>query len=561
MTGVARRLARRLHGLRRDPDAELVSRLSAVSHQVGALLAQSRPSASAKILWSPGFNSNRYFWVHDGLLACALMLRGAEIVPLSCAGAQSIECNIYGGVWMTGDIDPSRLCERCGSDDEALWERTIGLSVCRLSDHLTERDRIAVERMTAPLIFEELEHFTSEDLPIGSLARDSILNMSMLGDLQETEATLQQLRHFVRNGVLLRVAYERILAKIRPDRVMTHDGTYMTWAILDMLAERSSTPYYTYYSGGRKDTWHYVRNGVSLQWDVSPAWPTWSAVELTAAQNERLDAYMSARRTGEAFVLSPVPSGDDASGSQTALGSLDPSKPTALLAANVVWDAAALNKAVVFDSMFRWIAVTIEWFAQHPQYQLVVKPHPVESSPKIPETRQTVCDSLCAAGIRIPENVLLLPSDTAVPAHALFAGADVGLVWTTTVGLEMAMEGGRAIVVGRAPYRDKGFTLDPIDQGEYFTLVEQTLLRRKGTDGTEAGRIRLARLYFYLYYFIYQIDTGLFPWRFWDAPAICPIDSCEALLPGANAALDYVCESILEDRPILGPGRWPPETS
>ena len=48
-----------------------------------------------------------------------------------------------------------------------------------------------------------------------------------------------------------------------------------------------------------------------------------------------------------------------------------------------------------------------------------------------------------------------------VNTYDLIAAADVGLVYTTTVGLEMAMCGIPVIVVGDTHYRERGFTNDP----------------------------------------------------------------------------------------------------
>ena len=45
--------------------------------------------------------------------------------------------------------------------------------------------------------------------------------------------------------------------------------------------------------------------------------------------------------------------------------------------------------------------------------------------------------------------------------HDLVETAGLGLVYTTTVGLEMAMSGVPVIVIGQTHYRGKGFSLDP----------------------------------------------------------------------------------------------------
>ena len=53
--------------------------------------------------------------------------------------------------------------------------------------------------------------------------------------------------------------------------------------------------------------------------------------------------------------------------------------------------------------------------------------------------------------------------------------ADLGLVYTTTVGLEMAMRGIPVVVAGKTHYRNRGFTQDPHTWVEYFKTLNKNL--------------------------------------------------------------------------------------
>jgi hypothetical protein len=104
--------------------------------------------------------------------------------------------------------------------------------------------------------------------------------------------------------------------------------------------------------------------------------------------------------------------------------------------------------------------------------------------------------------------------------------ADLGLVYTTTVGMEMAMSGVPTIVAGHTHYRGKGFTLDPAGWEEFFELLNQALMQKKvgQADGLSAsrhpqseGRPRLSRdqvdlawQYAYRFFFTYPLA---FPWH------------------------------------------------
>ncbi len=62
---------------------------------------------------------------------------------------------------------------------------------------------------------------------------------------------------------------------------------------------------------------------------------------------------------------------------------------------------------------------------------------------------------------RLPEHIRLIGPREKVNTYDLIEVADLGLVYTTTVGMEMAMKGLPVIVAGQTHYRGRGFTYDP----------------------------------------------------------------------------------------------------
>ena len=50
--------------------------------------------------------------------------------------------------------------------------------------------------------------------------------------------------------------------------------------------------------------------------------------------------------------------------------------------------------------------------------------------------------------------------------------ADLGLVYTSTVGLELAARGVPVVVAAATHYRGRGFTVDPVNPDEYWATAE-----------------------------------------------------------------------------------------
>jgi len=89
------------------------------------------------------------------------------------------------------------------------------------------------------------------------------------------------------------------------------------------------------------------------------------------------------------------------------------------------------------------------------------------------------------------------------------------LVYTTTVGLEMAMHGLPVIVAGQTHYRQRGFTYDPDSWVSYFKLLGQIL---ENPAAFRLSREQIQRAWQYAYRFFFEYPQP-FPWhlvRMWE---------------------------------------------
>jgi len=103
----------------------------------------------------------------------------------------------------------------------------------------------------------------------------------------------------------------------------------------------------------------------------------------------------------------------------------------------------------------------------------------------------------------------LLPAESSINTYDLVDAADFGLVFTTTLGMEMAMIGKPVIATGYTHYRGKGFTIDPNTWEEYFEALEAVLDDPKAHYLSE-DQVSLAWRYAYRFFFEYPQP---FPWR------------------------------------------------
>ena len=141
------------------------------------------------------------------------------------------------------------------------------------------------------------------------------------------------------------------------------------------------------------------------------------------------------------------------------------------MATNVIGDSLTLGRQVFSDSMTEWLERTLRYFAKRNDVQFVIRIHPGEQITKGPSVAELVKHVLPV----LPEHFHLVAATAKTNTYDIVEIADLGLVYTTTVGMEMAMSGVPALVVGRTHYRGKGFTLDPDSWESYFSLLDKVI--------------------------------------------------------------------------------------
>jgi hypothetical protein len=123
----------------------------------------------------------------------------------------------------------------------------------------------------------------------------------------------------------------------------------------------------------------------------------------------------------------------------------------------------------------------------------------------------------------MPDHVRLIPPESPINTYDLIELADLGLVYTTTVGMEMAMNGVPVVVSGRTHYRGKGFTHDPQTLDEYFSTIARLL--QDGGGRLPREQSQLAWRYAHRFFFEYPFP---FPWHllfFWEDVQARPLEA------------------------------------
>ena len=126
-------------------------------------------------------------------------------------------------------------------------------------------------------------------------------------------------------------------------------------------------------------------------------------------------------------------------------------KKVFVLFPHVFYDTPVDDKSEAFNDMCEWIMETIKYFGDKDDL-LLIKPHPAEFIKDQPKKTPTETLASFLADVELPKNTIILKRD-------LFSIKDLspfmscGLVWRSSVGMELAFLGVPCIIAGNPPYR------------------------------------------------------------------------------------------------------------
>ncbi len=420
------------------------------------------------------------------------------------------------------------------------------------------RQRVYLRKVLAPILnlisLHDLSVSQSKALPtelvkiIDNAARIDVQYSTMREELDlrdgGPDAEIYQLR-LERNQAAAANTLS-LLDEISYDTIVIPNGSVLEFGVIFQTARFLNTNVVTYEFGEQRERIWLAQNDEVMRLNTTSLWKAKDDEPLSKAQeNELRDLYRARRggRTWENFGRQWQTAESKDAQEELALLGIDPEKPVVLLCTNVVGDSLALDRQVFTEGMAEWLRMTVDYFSGCSDAQLVVRVHPAElilaGNPSVEIVRDSFPD--------LPENVILIPPESKINTYDLIEIAHLGLVYTTTVGLEMAMSGVPVISAGCSHYRGRGFTYDPSTSEDYLKAIDQRLaepLDRRLPD----DQIELAIRYAYLFFFKYPFR---FPWhllQFWEDITERPLE--QVIQPGFISVYEETLNA-LSGEPIV----------
>lgn len=337
----------------------------------------------------------------------------------------------------------------------------------------------------------------------------SILDVQYTSQTEDVDKSTDLYKFRYHRNFRAAKALYKLLTENRPDRIIIGNGTIQEFGIAKRIARFLNIPTVTYEFSEQKDRVWLSQNDEVMRQNTDEMWDAMKETELNPQQLSKMQDLFEIRHkasTGMNFTFQWQK--NPSKGGQIVKQELNlDDRPMVLLATNVIGDSLTLGRQVFSRSMAEWINRTIQYFIGRPEINLVIRVHPGETFLK----GVSITESIQRELPKLPENIHLLYPDEKVNTYDLMSLADLGLVYTTTVGLEMAMKGIPVIVSGQTHYRNRGFTIDPDSWVNYFKSLGK-VLEDPAKYRLSKSEIDNAWKYAYYFFFIYPQP---YPWHLW----------------------------------------------
>ena len=476
-------------------------------------------------------------WERGGvehMLATALRARGHQVFGAQCSGGMSA-CS------MESILYPRPDCETCTQRHRRLLD-IWGLNGLYqgTSQYLSKKDQQEISELVESLPEGELVEFQFEGLPVGLLAKNDLAQYFFkLVDLGDPEVKTYY-RRALKGLCQFASAARKALDTIKPDRAIVTSGRTVAFTAFYQLCRQRNIPITTWdESIGGLGAFIFAKNSYAVDYDKPEAWAKISKEALTDEELQFNHQFFKNTAKGQfgrhRYYDNPI---EDHQEILSHLG-LRSEVPITVLLTNLTWDTSALGKDIAFESMIHWLVESIEFFSHHADRQLVIRTHPGEGHLA---TYARGCESVESIlrhhFPQLPKNIVIVSGKEEISSHQLAEMATTIGVYTTSVGLEMAMRGRKVLVCGKSHYRGKGFTVDIGSKEEYF----QEILSQETLEISEA-QMRLAHKY--AYFFIVRTEVYLDEFNIEDRHQY-RIDNPKAFLAGESQRWDELCRNVEE---------------
>jgi hypothetical protein len=480
------------------------------------------------------------------LTAWALRLQGVPVVHFVCQAGMS-RCTLG-----TDQNDPSKPppCKACIAQSRWFYSSSLAIPFTyRVQPDLIESIRsLSLDRLMEfeyqPEENPASNAITMPPLPLGQLVLSSLRWVLRRHHLQDDELTRSLYQKYILSAYHMAQEFSTLLLNTTPQAVVLFNGQFFPEATARWVATQRGIRTVTHEVGMQPFS-AFFTTGEATAYPLQVP----DNFELSSAQDERLDAYLSQRFQGQ-FSMAGVRFWPEIKG-------LDPAffqkanrfKHIVPVFTNVIFDTSQPHSNTVFPHMFAWLDLVLEIARDHPEILFVVRAHPDESRPG-KASQESVSQWVTQNHADSLPNLVFVDSDQPLSSYELIQRSKLIMVYNSTIGLEASIMGKPVLCAGRARFTQLPTVFFPATPEEYHRLADSFLSEEKIFVPPEFKRNARRFLYFQLYRSSLPLGDYI---QSTPMPGFVSLKSfpLQNLLPQHSPTFRILLEGILNDKPFL----------
>jgi hypothetical protein len=438
---------------------------------IGLDVVSSRSAEIQKsILIATNIGGNLNTLAFDIVLGMALRSRGHKVQFSLCDGALSAcmycELNKFKDLRDFKSKKAQKLCTGCTKTGKKLLKAA-------------NFHQILIQNKNS---FEAEEW----DLEIADSGTKRFLAKGRINDPEEYQDVFIE---YLMSSRIMNSANKEIFSSQHFDVMVAHHGIYVPQANMVSAAKSFGVPVITWVQGYRKQSFLL---GFGDTYHRSLLEDPFTSQELSTDEVREITDYLASRDIGDKDWIRFGKVTKDESCSID----LGANKLKVLLLTNVSWDAQIHYNSRVFSDMHSWIEETILWFSEKPNVDLVIRIHPAEVTGRI-KARDPIFEYICGRFPNLPSNIKVIQPEENISTYKLMEICDLGIVFATKAGIELAAIGKPLIVTGESWIRGRGLSSDPESKDEYFNLLGEFVNDPNSLEINVEGALNFAHNFFF----------------------------------------------------------------
>jgi hypothetical protein len=504
----------------------------------------------SRILFYSPYATWGYHTALEATWAHSLKTRGADVQFVLCNGL-SDTCDVY-----RANLNPRQGPNACLHCQKGATEYMFQLDMPYdwLGTYLPLLTKEKATAWAASLDNEELLDARWRDMRVGQWASATAYSQNRVARLDMDDPEVSSMFRGLLVGTVLNLeAMNTLLDTHRPDTLVLLNGRFFGHSVALELAKRKGIRFVTHERGFTTDTVRFAEQARTHELGgMQELWDMWQDVPLESSEFASAAQILQDRRYGRNFSrMSFSPPVQEQAKVKRELG-LD-ERPLVVVFNSSDDETASFSdrREGAFPVSNNFLPAVVKLAVERPHLQFVIRIHPNISVAQA-GTNQNALEHALQIQRTAPSNVrVVMPTDE-VSSYTLVDLADVGVVYGSTIGLEMAASGKQVLCMAQSTYAHTGATHQVNQPGDLAPALDEAL-QVALSQGPNIETARRAMRWVYRYFREFSIPFDLVRGARDDSAPSLSYSSVAELLPGRHEWLDRICQYLMAESTSVVP--------